>query len=177
LKVVLSALKERFEEAEFDGWEGYAFVEYPDGEDWRDDCFKRLRATVDALPATLRERAEQFLAVNAAWFDEVLKDLSAEVGWDYFPKDAAAYVTTLIEKLESSSPETRHWLPKPEPEPDMDFCEAGMGNWVVIDGQIVITGPTGPEIRRLERAKERRIRAALEQPSLASDSTLGGPAT
>ena len=172
--MVLSALKERFEEAEFDGWEGYVLVEYPEGEDWRDDTFKRLRATVDFLPATLRERAEQFLAVNAAWFDEILKDLSAEVGWDYFRKDAAAFVTTLIEKLEASSPETRHWRPKPEQEPDMDFCEAGLGNWVVVDGEVVITGPTGPEIRRLERAKERMIRAALEQPSLASNRRLGG---
>ncbi|MEH2468792.1 hypothetical protein V1281_001952 [Nitrobacteraceae bacterium AZCC 2161] len=155
--MLLSVLKERFEEAEFDGWEGYVFVHYPEGEDWRDDCFKRLRATVDVLPATLRERTEQFLAVDAALFDEVLKDLSAEVGWDYFPKDAAAFVTTLIEKLESSSPETRwHW--RSEPEPEMDFCEAGMGNWVVVDGQVVITGPSYNEIRRLERAKERMIR-------------------
>ena len=159
--MLLDILKERFEEAEFDGWEGYVFVEYPDGEDWRDDTFKRLSATVDFLPGRLRERAEQFLAVNAAWFDEILKDLSAEVGWDYFPTDAAAFVTTLIEKLEFSSPETTwRWRRQPEPEPEMDFCEAGKGNWILVDGEIVITGPTGPEIRRLERAKERMIRRA-----------------
>jgi len=125
------------------------------------------------LPTILRERAEQFLVVNAAWFDEILKDLSAEVGWDYFPKDAAAFVTTLIEKLDASSPETRHWLPKPEQEPDMDFCEAGLGNWVVVDGEVVITGPTSLDLRQLERAKERKIRAALKQSSLGFDSGLG----
>lgn len=171
--MVMSVLKERFEEAEFDGWEGYVFVHYPDGEDWRDDCFKRLRATVDVLPAILRERAEQFLAVNAAWFDEILKDLSAEVGWDYFPKDAAAFVTTLIEKLDSSSPETT-WRWRSKPQPDTDFCEPGVGNWDVVDGQVIITGPSYNETCRLARAKERMIRAALEQPSLAFDSRLGG---
>jgi hypothetical protein len=75
------------------------------------------------LPAALRERAEQFLAVNAACFDEIMKDLSADVGWGFFPENAAAFITTLIGNLESSSPETTcRWRSEPETE-EVGFCE------------------------------------------------------
>lgn len=121
--MVLGVLKKRFEEAKFDGWEGYALLNFPEGEDPRDDCFERLKATIDTVPAALRERAEQFLAVIAAWFDEIMKDLSADVGWGFFPENAAAFITTLIGNLESSSPETtRRWRSEPETE-EVGFCE------------------------------------------------------
>lgn len=121
--MLLGFLKKRFEEAKWDGWQGYALLDLPDGEDPRDDCFKRLNETVDTLPATLAERAGEFLAINPAWFDEIMKDLCEDVGWDYFPESAAVFVTTLIGKLEESSPEAC-WRWRSEPLTDeLGFCE------------------------------------------------------
>jgi hypothetical protein len=122
--VVISVLKKRFDEAKFDGWEGYALLDYPKGEDPRDECFTRLSATVDDLPAILREQAEQFRSVNPAWFQEVLEDLSADVGWGIFSEDAAAFVTTLIGELTASSPDTTwRWRGEHQQDESVPFCD------------------------------------------------------
>ncbi len=81
----------------------------------RNDCVReRLKATLDIVPVALRDRADLFLEINAAWFDEVLKDLCENVGWGFFPENAAAFVTVLIDKLENSSSETT-WRWRAEP--------------------------------------------------------------
>ena len=104
--MVLDVLKKRFREAKYDLWQGYALLDLPDGEDPRNDCFKKMDETVDIIPATLRESAEQFLAFNAARFDITLKNLCEDVGWDFFPEDATVFVEMLIGRLRESSPET-----------------------------------------------------------------------
>ena len=121
--MLLRVLKKRFNDTKFDGWQGYMLLDLPDGEDPREGTFKRLKATVDFVPAALRDRAEQFLVVNPAWFDEVVKDLCEEVGWDFFPENAACFVTRLIERLKASSPESTWRWRQPEPELGLDFAE------------------------------------------------------
>lgn len=121
--MLLDVLKKRFREAKYDLWQGYALLDLPDGEDPRDSCFKKMDETVDIIPTALRENAEQFLALNAAWFDITLKTLCEDVGWDFFPEDATAFVEMLIERLRNSPPETcQRW--KIEPKADkLSFCD------------------------------------------------------
>lgn len=122
--MLLGVLKKRFKEAKFDGWQGYALLDLPDGEDPRNDCFERLKATLDIVPVALRDRADPFLEINAAWFDEVLKDLCENVGWGFFPENAAAFVTVLIAKLEASSPETTwRWRAEPPSAEELGFSD------------------------------------------------------
>jgi hypothetical protein len=121
--MVLDVLKERFREAKYDLWQGYALLDLPDGEDPRDDCFKKMDETVDIIPATLRESTEQFLAFNAARFDIILKNLCEDVGWDFFPEDATVFVEMLIGRLRESSPETcQRWRIEPEAD-KLNFCD------------------------------------------------------
>jgi hypothetical protein len=123
IDMLLDVLKKRFREAEYDGWQGYALLNLPDGEDPRDDCFKKMDETVDIIPTALRESAEQFLALNAAWFDITLKNLCEEVGWDFFPENATVFVEMLIGRLRESSPETcQNWRIEPEAD-KLNFCD------------------------------------------------------
>jgi len=77
--MLLGVLEKRFKEAKFDGWQGYELLDLPDDEDPRNDAFERLKATLDIVPEALRDRAEQFLEIDAAWFEEVMKDLRENV--------------------------------------------------------------------------------------------------
>ncbi|QND71140.1 hypothetical protein [Tardiphaga robiniae] len=122
--MLLGVLEKRFKEAKFDGWQGYALLDLPDGEDPRNDCFERLKATLDIVPVALRDRADRFLEINAAWFDEVLKDLCENVGWDFFPENAGAFVVALIDKLKNSSPETTWgWRAAPPSREELGFFD------------------------------------------------------
>jgi hypothetical protein len=116
--MILSVLEKRFDEAKFDGWQGYALLDLPHGEDPREDIFKRLRETLGLIPAPLREKAEQFLTINSEWFDEVMKNLCEEVAWDFFPESAACFLTALVTELEASSPESTWRRRQSEDEQD-----------------------------------------------------------
>jgi hypothetical protein len=122
--MLLDVLEKRFKEAKFDGWQGYELLNLPDGEDPRTDAFERLKATLDILPVALRDRAGQFLEINAAWFDEVIKDLCENVGWSFFPENAEAFVVALIDKLKNSSPETTwRWRSPPPSREELGFSD------------------------------------------------------
>ncbi len=96
------ALKKRFRDAEFDGWQGYGFLGFPKpGQDPRQHCFDRMSATADSIPSELRTQAERFLAISSLWFEKEMGNLCEDVGWDFFPTNAAEFVERLIVEITS----------------------------------------------------------------------------
>lgn len=94
-------LKKRFEDAKFDGWQGYGFLGFPKpGEDPRQHCFDKMTASVDALPEDWAARAEKLLAFHAIWFEHEMGNLCEDVGWEFFPNNAADFVVRLVIELE-----------------------------------------------------------------------------
>lgn len=60
-----------------------------------------MAATADHVPDELRVLAERFLNFSPVWFEHEMGNLCEDVGWDFFPEEAAEFVMRLIVEIES----------------------------------------------------------------------------
>jgi hypothetical protein len=125
LTMLLSVFENRFEKARLDAWQGYALLDFQEGDDDpRNDCFEKLKATIDAVPAPLQERAGDFFSDDAARFHYFMSNLTEEVGMSYLPESASEFVTELVQRLETPNPEDSwQWTRSESEEEDVAFAE------------------------------------------------------
>lgn len=123
--MLLSVLERRFEQAPLEAWQGYALVDFPENQDPRNDCFERLKGTINSVATRMLEQAEELLSVDPARFHYVINNMTEIVGRDYFPESAAEFVTDLIQGLEALKPEDSwRWTQiKPVDDNPIEFAE------------------------------------------------------
>jgi hypothetical protein len=99
--MLVDDLEDRFGTAQDQFWEGHGFYDLTHRETKRLACLERLTKTVSTIPAALRDRAGELFAVDAARAHEVLERMIEKIGPDYFPANAASFVTTMAQTLEA----------------------------------------------------------------------------
>jgi hypothetical protein len=102
--MLVDELEDRFEMARDQFWEGHGFYDLTNRERKRLDCLERLKKTVCTIPAALRDRAGELFAVDADKAREVLESMIEQIGPEYFPANAASFVTTMAQRLGARPP-------------------------------------------------------------------------
>jgi hypothetical protein len=125
--MLLRVIENRFEKARTEAWQGYNLFdfEFQEGDDDpRKDCFEKLKATINTVPASLQIRAEDFFSKDAARFHYFMSNLTEEVGMRYLPDSASEFVTELVQRLETPNPEESwKWMPPETNYEDVGFSD------------------------------------------------------
>ncbi|MGM4905948.1 hypothetical protein AB8B21_07290 [Tardiphaga sp. 866_E4_N2_1] len=101
-------LKEELEEARDHFWDEHGFCDLTAEEHARLASLAKLKNSVDAIPGLMRYRAEDLFNVNTTRARGILEGMIRHVGVDYFPENAAAFVTAMTQKLLAPATERYH---------------------------------------------------------------------
>jgi len=104
--MLLTVLEYRFGEASREAWQGHDVNDWPQTpqDHPRQECFRRLQATVHLLPPLLSERASGQLASAADKFFYVMNNVIEMVGWSFNPIDASELVSTVADMFDAPLP-------------------------------------------------------------------------
>jgi hypothetical protein len=127
--VLFKVLKVCLEEAKRDARQdnGYLACASAPSDDQRTICLNQVIATADEVTELLCDQADQFLAIDQAWFERETRNLGERVGIDFFPDTAAEFVWRLLGILVSTKSDDlllrRFQRPRSIPEDDILFCD------------------------------------------------------
>jgi hypothetical protein len=128
--MLLTVLEYRFEEASREAWQGYDINDWPrtPPNHPRQECFRRLQATLHQLPPLLSERASAQLSTAADKFFYVMNNVIEMVGWSFNPIDASELVSTVVDMFDAPLPVgSLPWAKRSAASDDLPFADVG---WV-----------------------------------------------